>query len=194
MKTYVHIKSGKRVPALGCITIFSEGNNGKMEVFVRGEGAKKFTRSSFDKKFRFEEIPDLAKPFTDDQFREYAKTYGVECAQEFLECCDYSKPTWARKIINPPTGVPSDVHQAWFQKTFGVTAMSMSCAFSWLYGNHYILDPIRFEKVLTRFGYDMDSNESMNDFIARKFGEGAQKIIREEFLKIAPTEGAATKA
>lgn len=155
---------------------------GRAEVFIHGIGWTKYSAKKFAATFTAEEIPDLVKPFTDQQFIDYANKHGVECAQEFLDSCDYYKPRAAQEILNPPKNIPSTADQLWFKATFNTEPMNILDGYLWSFGNRFSIDVLKFERLLTKFGYDPKSNTSMNDFISSKFGVEACNKIRTTFL------------
>lgn len=173
MKTYVNTKTGNRYPEHGCASSFTTWSNGKAEYFIKpgypecSKGWKKYR----EKDWSMEEIPDLAKPYTREQWLTYAITYGTPCAQEFLECCDYSKPRSAYRMFHPPTGEWSKEVQAWFKATFRADIFNFICGYAMTYGNRYALDVLKFERLLERdWGYPAGADGSMRDFVAKRFG------------------------
>jgi len=174
MNTFVHTKSGNRYPQSGCACWFRT-DSPKPEVFIKpgyAECTKGWKRMKL-KEWREETIPDLAKPFTRQQFIDYAKQYGVTCAQEFLDCCDYSKPSSAYQLINPPNNEPEwTAAAAWFQGMFGCPIWQFTDGLMLGMANTYSFDVIRFEKYLaTKFDYPMHKDGSMKDFMIAKFGK-----------------------
>jgi hypothetical protein len=126
------------------------------------------------KNWEKQEIPDLIKPFTKEQFKEYATKYGLACAQEFLECCDYIKPQEAWRMFNPTKNAEiweSNEIQQWFEKTFKTRLFDYIDGFSWSLANTYSIDIIKFEKYLHwEFGYNLKGNESIHNFMIKTFG------------------------
>ena len=176
MKTYLHLKSGNRYPEHGCGCWFAKSsyNKGKLQHHIK-PGYPQCTngwKTVKLKEWQIEEIPDLAKPFTHDQFKDYVRQYGVICAQEFLECCDYSKPTFAQQILNPPTGNWSLETREWFESIFESSIDTFICGYSMMLCNHYAIDILKFERHLFNwFNYPRDKDGSMRDFIAQRFGQ-----------------------
>ena len=116
----------------------------------------------------------MTKPFTDAQWKEYADKYGVIVAQEFFDCCDYSKPMAARQILTPATGDWPEEIRAWFKATFRQPVDRFICGMSWAYANHYSIDILKFERYLEReFGYPSRQDGSMRDFMVKTFGQAA---------------------
>lgn len=182
MKTYLH-KSGARFPEWGCASWFTTSSKGKLQHHIK-PGNKLCTNGWKVvklKDWKEEEIPDLSKPFTDKQFQEYAAKYGVACAQEFLDCCDYSKPRKAMWILNPPKNPWSNEARTWFKKTFGADVESFIEKTSLFFCNTYSFDIISFEAYLSKqFGYNINGQISIKDFIEQKFGkETCEKFAKE---------------
>lgn len=196
MKTFVHIKSGNRYPQHGCICWFHEGGWGNKKVDKDGKpiwehhikpGYEQCTNGWKRMKmnqWRQEDIPDLVEPYTDEQWKEYAKTYGTNVAQEFLKCCDYSKPSVAYRMFNPSAN--EDLWQeysVWFKGVFGVNIWPFADGMMLSYGNTYSLDVLRFEKYLERnHGYRPQDEGSMNDFMVGKFGQQTVDAFRKLFF------------
>ena len=138
MKTFVNKATGNRFPEHGCAHWFQVREkrcwkNGQaavkttLEIFERGTGWRKGKLKDWQQ----EEVADLAQGFTQAQWREYAATYGVLCAREFLPCCDLMKPTCAWQILHPPQAQPTPVARAWFESVFGRTRSHWLCRSSW---------------------------------------------------------------
>jgi len=184
MKTFVYIGkppgTGARFPAFGSDSSFYTDHK-KPTYFIRGRGTKPFKK----KDWREEEIPDLAKPFTDAQWIAYADQYGDECAMQFFDCCDYSKPMAARQLRNPPkyeTDWHDPANNQWFKTVFGAELMSFVDGFMLSIGNAYSLDVIKFENYLARYhGYPKNQDGSMAEFMEKKFG----KATTERFCRLA---------
>lgn len=184
MITFINLKTNKRYPIYGCESSFSEkiwGDPSEIEkVFIKGIGWEKFK----PKDWRREEIPDLIKPHTREQWVEYANKYGTICAQEFLETCDYMKPSEAYRIFNPPKNSKLFVEsEVWFKSVFKCSIWDFVCRHMIACCNIYSLDIIKFEKYLAReFNYPMYEDGSMKDFMTKTFGaensERFEKIIR----------------
>lgn len=191
MNTFVNLKTGRRLPQHGCWNWFTPAWNkkaraaGKWDYHIKpGPDCTNGWKSCNLKIWRQEEIPDLQKPFTNEQFKEYAGKYGLECAQEFLECCDYMKPHFARRILTPMKNVPGPEAQAFFEDTFGVSCMRFAVPLIDAFMDTYSFDILAFEKFLiSRFGYPAHKDGSMSDFIKGKFGPDADSKFREYFLK-----------
>lgn len=190
MKTFVSIKTGNRFPEHGQASWFRVD---KKEYFIRlgydecSKGWKKFN----SKKWRQEEIPDFAGPIPypdapaeqNKEWIEYAQKYGTNCAMEFLNCCDYSKPGWAHRILNPRI-VPSSEDQAWFTQTFGAQLLRFETALIAIFLNTFSFDIFQFEKFLANnYGYDTEKEGSMKDFMTQKFGAEAVEKFRKICLK-----------
>lgn len=183
MKTYVAKKTGTRFPANGCMSHFTIKGD-KMEYFIRlghpecSKGWKKARK----KQFVLEEIPDLPKGFTVEQFKEYAGKYGVDCAQEFLTCCDYSKPFAAWEILNPPVCKWNGADEEWFQQVFGFNIERVCEPSIGMVFNRKVMDVIALEKAFMRYhGYNPNDAISMADFVTAKFGADACKRIQTMF-------------
>jgi hypothetical protein len=79
MNTYLHIKSSNRYPVSGVASWFRENSGGKWEYHIKpyypqvSNGWKKMKMTDW----LCEIIPDLPKPFTKQQWLDYAKQYGV---------------------------------------------------------------------------------------------------------------------
>ena len=150
--------------------IWEKENAKSFELFIRGIGPGKIN----SKLVTFEEIPNLNKPFTNEQFKEYASKYGVDCAQEFLDCCDYGKPIAAYQIINPPKF--SEIWDnpkinLWFKSVFGKELIYFSSGILLYTNNVYSFDLFKFESYLSRhFKYHPYSDVSIRDFMVKIFG------------------------
>ena len=182
MNTFINIKTGNRFPANGCFGTFSV-DKPKPEHFIRPgypectNGWKRFKPTEW----RQEEIPDLAKPFTREQFREYAAQYGVTCAQEFLDSCDYCKPRAAYQMIHPPRNEELwNAEAAWFKATFEKDLMAFVDPLLLEMGNVYSMDILKFEKWLASWhGYQMHQPGSIKDFMTVKFGqENTERFVK----------------
>ncbi len=185
MVTFIHLKSGTRYPEYGCACwMFQQWSNNShtWEHHIKPgyphctNGWKKADL----KDWVGEIIPDLQKPFTDEQFREYAKQYGVIVAQEFLDCCSYYKPTMASNILNPSkTKKIWEEHHDWFRRTFKCAVWAFAEPLLITLGNIYSFDIIKFERFLTtQFRYNPNSDESMSDFMKRHFGTNVEARFR----------------
>lgn len=175
MKTFINKKSSNRYPEFGSGISFRV-----KEYFIRigfpdcSHGSKKFKTKDWIQ----EEIPDLIKPFTDEQFREYAKQYGVFCAMQFLECCDYIKYSAAMDIIYPPEGQWDEVLYQKFQTIFGDNLKRYIEKLSYHFARKIVFDVIQFEKLLMeKHGYKPDTNQSMREFCEKKFGEKGMLVL-----------------
>ena len=171
MMTFVNRKSGVRYPEFGVESWFqNEEDRKKKQYHIKPgnidctNGWKKLNL----KNWVMEEIPDLAKPFTDDQWREYATKYGTECAQEFLEWCDYSKPSVAYRMFHPPENREiweNPENELWFRATFRTDLSRFMDGYALGLANAYTLDMIKFEKHLAyEFKYPINEDESMKDY------------------------------
>ena len=182
MKTYIHIKSGSRYPEHGCVSWFTQWSNGKWEHHIKPgypqctNGWKKLKATEW----LGEVIPDLPKPFTKQQWLDYAKQYGSACAQEFFDCCDYSKPSEASRMFLPPPINETlwNESEAWFQATFKRDLHCFMDAIQFHYGNEYSLDILKFEKHLaSEFNYPMHKDGSIRDFLTVNFSNDiAEKV------------------
>ncbi|MEK6878736.1 MAG: hypothetical protein AABY22_03965 [Nanoarchaeota archaeon] len=146
MITYLELKTNKRYPSHGCECGFDE-KNGKLKYFIRGFGWRTAKKNQFEK----QEIPDLIKHFTENEWKEYALQYGIPCAQEFLDSCDYMKPSVAYQIFNPPKNkeVWNNLeNQLWFKSIFKSDMNRFICGTSIALGNTYALDILKFENHL----------------------------------------------
>jgi hypothetical protein len=174
MKTWVNIKTGVRYPERGCNCGF-EPKKTRMKYFIRGTG----WLSSPLSHWRYDEIPDLPREHTVAQFREYAAQYGVACAQEFLPCCDYSKPSWAALRLSPE--YPDDACTAWFTKAFGTSPHDFAISIAAVFGR-WLFDIVAFEEFLAkRWGYPKDADGSMHDFMIKTFGVEVTEKFQQQF-------------
>ncbi len=178
MITYFSPKTNKRYPEHDCQSSFSV-KMGKLRFFIRGHGWRNAKKNEWNK----EEIPDLKKDYTDDEWREYALKYGSECAQEFLDTCDYMKPTEAFRMFNPPKN--KDIWEnadnlIWFKDRFRRDMHDFIDGYMLGLGNSYGLDIIKFENHLAyEFSYPMHQDGSMHDFMIKTFGaENTDKFIK----------------
>ncbi len=187
MKTYTD-KDGQRYPEYGCnchIRV-DRRTNQVVEVFIRGKGWRKVKKSE---KFTCEEIPDLAKPFTDDEFRAYAEKYGVECAQEFLLCCDMMKPHQAHEIMHPDPRKPTAEEQKDFQELFGVSVFRFQDALTSMF-HMWTFDILRFDQWM-HTSTDFDDTVSCRDNVIRRFGPKAAQLLDKLLDRDAATITAA---
>ena len=191
MKTFINTKTGRRLPQHGCWNWFNPAWNdkaraaGKWDYHIKpGPDCTKGWKPCNLKIWKQEEIPDLKEPFTDDQFKEYAGKYGLDCAQEFLGCCDLMKPHFARRILTPLKNIPSPEAKAFFQEAFGRSCMTFAVPMIDMILDTYSFDILAFEKFLvSHFRYPAHKNGSMLDFIKRKFGLDAESKFRKYFLE-----------
>lgn len=176
VNTYVNVKTNQRFPAdHGCETSFS-WNDRKAEMFLRGKGWLNIK----PKEWVGETIPDLPKDFTREQWVEYHNKYGVFCAQELLSCCDYMKPTEAYRMLNPPSNKDAwELHSEAFQGIFKYPLSYFTDLKTYVFANAYSFDILKFEDFLCKqHGYNKDSDEeSIRDFVAKKFGENAALVL-----------------
>jgi len=200
MKTFVSKATGERFPEHGCDNSFWAREkhcikNGQsvrktiLEVFLRGRGTRKDKLENWLQ----EEIPDFTGPVPNPNaaetdaaaWKEYAGKYGVACAQEFLECCDYMKPTWALQILNPPGTQITPAARAWFKSLFGADPLSLAVPVLMQFLNEYSFDILAFERLLNRrFGYPKDKDGvSIKSFITEKWGRQVCAYFEEHFLK-----------
>lgn len=174
MNTYIHTKTGKRYPENGyeCVT---PSLNGRLWVRGRGELSKKES-----KLYKSEAIPDLEKPFTREQFIAYVAKYGMRCAQEFLECADICKSSYAYRIINHPKNQELwEKEAAWFQTVFHRSLWDFMDRLMISMGNIYSLDVLHIEKHLqNEFSYPIDEDGSLSDFITTRFGADVAARVR----------------
>ena len=187
MITFVNKKTGNRYPQNGCCSQFwVDPERHKKEYFIIlglpdcSKGWKKFN----DKHWTNEEIPDLVRPFTREQFREYVNKYGILCAQEFLDCCDYSKPFEARRILNPPQNEEKwEKLNPWFINIFKKDLFYFLDGYCLGLANTYSIDILKFENHLAvEFGYPKYADGSMADFMEKKFGIEVTDKFRKEFF------------
>jgi len=177
MKTFVNVKTGERLPEHGCENSFWD-DRGKFKLFIRGIGWKPAKRANW----REEVVEDLPEGFTNAQFREYAKKYGVACAQEFQPCCDMMKPTFARFHLDPDT--PSEDTYAWFERTFGRSLRLYEDSVMFSLAGKFVFDVIKFEQFLAGKGYDPNSdNMSMSDFVTGTYGKEVTDRIHADLLR-----------
>ncbi|MDO8611098.1 MAG: hypothetical protein Q7R95_11285 [bacterium] len=189
MITYINKKSLNRYPEHGVDSSFTTWSNGKHEYFIKlgapdcSKGWKKFKEKDWIK----EEIPNLVKPFTDEQFKEYANKYGLFCAQEFLDTCNYMKARVAYQIFNPPKNKDiwdNPENQLWFQTTFKADLFKFMDGYMIGLGNTYGLDMIKFERHLAyEFKYPINEDGSMSEFMTKTFGQETTDKFRQLFLK-----------
>ena len=191
MKTYVHLPTGERYPEHGCQNTFQwegwSGSRGKAEMFKRGKGWFRIK----PKEWVGEVIPDLPEGYTREQWLEYAKTYGVLCAQEQLDCCDYMKPTKAFQMFNPPANEEKWKAAAdWFKSVFKTEIWRFIDGLMLGMGNTYSIDIFKFERHLANeFNYPMHKDGSIHDFMVAKFGQEETDRFRSLFLNpVAPKE------
>jgi hypothetical protein len=182
MITYLSKKTGERYPQCGVASWFKEGGwsdskNKATEHHIK-PGYKDCTngwKKIKVKNWTQEEIPDLEKGFTKERFKEYATKYGLACAQEFLDTCDYMKPMEAFRMFNPTKNAEiweNEENQAWFIAHFKTSLYAFIEGYSYSLANTYSLDILKFEKYLAReFGYPMREDGSMKDFMIEKFGK-----------------------
>ncbi len=177
MKTFLNIKTNQRLPEHGCNNVFDFEKN---KYFIRGKGWLKLKK----KEWQEEEIPDLNKNYTNQEWRDYAIKYGTDCAQEFLETCDYMKPSMAYRMFNPPKNQETwenDGVNQWFKTVFNRELSFFIDGYLLGLANCYSLDILKFEKFLAyEFGYPKDQDGSMNDFMVSRFG----KETVDKFLDI----------
>ena len=177
MKTYVHLKTNTRFPEHGWYSGFDVKPEGRSKVFIKlGHPLCTKGWTTFKKKeWREEDIPDLAEPFTREQWLAYAEQYGDECAMEFLPCCDMMKPSEAYRMHHPPQGSEAwdNVdNQRWFRKVFKADLWSFIDRAMYGVGNMCSIDILKFEKHLAyAFKYPMHADGSMHDFMVKTFGE-----------------------
>ena len=153
---------------------FRDKGWGVKKFFAWGEGWKRAKKNEFHE----EEIPDLQKPFTEDQFRAYAKQYGIQCAREFLNCCDYMKPRYAWNIMHPDPHAPTPEEIAEFNRIFETNLHQFSCSLAWMFGI-WGFDIIRFEQYLAeKFQYDPKADQSIAEFIRLRWGEAAENLVK----------------
>lgn len=181
MITYISKKTGERYPEHGAACWFVprgwSNSKGKGEHHIK-PGYKDCTKGwkkINPKNWTTEEIPDLAKPFTKEQFKEYANKYGLTCAQEFLDTCDYMKEREAFRMFNPSKNFEiweNPENQLWFKSIFKADLFGFMCGTSMAFANTYALDILKFEKYLAyKFNYPMRDDISMHDFMIKEFGQ-----------------------
>jgi hypothetical protein len=176
MNTYVNVKTQKRFPVQGYAASFEFKPGKPAKMFVRGKGW--FTIKAAE--WIGEAIEDLPKDWTYEQFRAHAAKYGVECTQEFLHCCDYSKLWSAAAILHPDPGAPTDAEDLAFKTIFGQSVLIFQDRMIGAFCNRFSFDVIRFEEFMARhFGYPKNEDGSLSDFIKAKFGESAEALIRQ---------------
>ncbi len=135
-----------------------------------------------NKEFILEEIPDLPKDFTDEQFKEYGLKYGVWVAGCFLQCADICKYTHAYNRIYPDPNGPTKEESKLFFDTFGVDVKRFHCSIFWAFGK-WGFDVIRFDEFLKKeFSYD-ETNKSISAFLLEKWGKGVQELIKRLISK-----------
>lgn len=190
MITYLEIQTNKRFPAIGCESHFSEktkeNNKGenviKLEYFIRGQGWKNAKKNQF----KAEEIPDLNKDYTKQEWIEYSKLYGIFCAQEFINTCDYMKPREAWRMTNPTKNAETWDNpeiQLWFKTTFDRELNHFIDGYVWGLANSYQIDMIKFENHLAyEFNYPKDADGSMADFMTQKFGQETTEKFQNTFF------------
>lgn len=190
MKTYVSKATGERYPEHGCASWFTSfsTHKGRMQVHIK-PGYKDCTngwKMFKPKQWTEEIIPDLPKPYTDAEWKEYALKYGKTCAQEFLECCDYSKPSVAHRMLNPPKGHETwddPANNLWFESVFKMPLIRFAEPRLLYLLNTYSFDIIRFEQALvSKFKYNPNAEESLKHFMTRTFGQAVTKKFMQLFL------------
>lgn len=175
MKTYLNLKTNQRLPQHGCDNRFDPGRT-RIKWWIRGEGWKSSPLSHW----KAEEIPDLPTNWTLTQFREYAAQYGRACAQEFIDTCDMMKPRQAALRLDPH--FPDDETALWAAQTFKLDARACYVPILAMFGR-FFFDIIAFEGHLSKaFGYDMNADISMRDFMAERFGEENAARFERIFL------------
>jgi len=193
MKTYVHIKSGRRYPQDGVASWFTTRSKGKKEHHIKPgypecSNGWKPTKA---KEWREEEIPDLCSPFTKVEWIAYADQYGDACAMQFLETCDYMKPFEASRMRRPDPDNEAEWtdpgNLQWFAKTFKCHLWNFEDYLMAAYGNHHSIDIIRFERHLADvFKYPRFKDGSMADFMKQKFGKENTERFRSLCLSPIP--------
>lgn len=182
MKTFYNKKENKYYPENGWDSIVRSVNGIITQIFIRGNGWKKITKTQL-KHWEKREIPDLdiAKVHprflsTSDRakFRQYCTEYSLECAQEFMWTCDIMKGTEARSIITDPV---SDALADWFLATFKRSIYDFRTSILAVMGC-FSFDIIQFETFLTdEHGYGPLT--SISDFCKLKFGEESVDKIKQ---------------
>lgn len=204
MKTYTNIKTGNRFPEHGCDSWFlfetkTKWVNGELITtpkntyfirFPRNEctnGWKKFN----PKQWKIEEIPDfkghcpklLEDPALAKEWIEYAKKWGTLVAQEYLPCCDATKPDWAEDFMNPPANLPSWEDRQWFESVFGDDPLIYNQPLLGLFTHRYTFDILAFDRKLQNHYKEYVEGMSMAQFMDKKFGVGTANRFKEIFLK-----------
>lgn len=180
MITYLNLKTNQRLPESGCNNGFDVG---KKKYFIRGKGQLKFK----EKEWKRKEIPDLAKPFSDQQFKDYIGQWGIDCAQEFLDCADIVKPIHAYQILNPPKNKEvweNPTILLWFKTLFKRDLFTFMDGYAWALGNSYQFDILKFERHLAfEFHYPKDQDGSISDWMIKTFGQENRDKFVNLFLK-----------
>ncbi len=192
MKTIVNAK-GVRRPEYGCQAGFRINDKTGLvhEYFIRGQGWKRAQKSD---KFVREEIPDLAKPFTHDQFRAYANQYGVECAQEFLECCDMMKPHQANEIMTPDPRKPSAAEQQDFKELFSESVFKFQDALTSMF-HYWSFDILKFDLWMhSQSFFVYDESKSCRDNVVTNFGPKAATLLDALLNRDTAVEAVAVEA
>lgn len=190
MTTYLDTLTGQRHIPYGVGSSVDVVNGVVTRLFIRGVGWKKVKKNQF----KTEEIPDLPtyenreragpvqRDVKPDEYREYAKTYGAECAMHFLWCCDASKPSWHAEIVNPDPNRPGPVTQMKFRTLFGVDLFRFQDALLYLM-HRWSFDILKFQAwLMTHTDYETfkDGGEaSMEDYVKHKWGEEAAAFIED---------------
>lgn len=171
MKVYQDVKSKEYFPEK-----LVHARKSCYEVFIEGTGIKKYKLSQLI----LIEIEDLPEEYTEHQFINYAKKYGKECAKEFMACCDTSKEPLLNAYLDK--NFPNDEVCKWFNETFKVSPMEFRTYLLSVFNGVYFFNLPEFELFLTRFGYKIDEDGSIKDFLIQKFGKENAKIFEDNFI------------
>lgn len=183
MKTFYHIPTSTYYPEHGCVCGFDVKTlkNGKIKGkwFLKGKGWMPMKM----KDWRQEEIEDLIKPCSIDDWREYAKKYGVYVAQEFLDTCDYMKPWQAYDYLNPDPNEPNTECRDWFISIFECDPMDFENSRIKVSTHKYSFDILKFEDYLVKkFDYSKNSTISISDFMKMRWGKEVEERFAREVL------------